>query len=71
MHKRNYVIISLSLSLHSLSIQMSPEGGVEVENLVVIKVSDFQQVIRLYELGMRFRSTASTMVNSMSSRSHW
>ncbi|XP_020086622.1 kinesin-like protein KIN-14B isoform X1 [Ananas comosus] len=53
-----------------LSIQMSPEGGVEVENLVVIKVSDFQQVIRLYELGMRFRSTASTMVNSMSSRSH-
>ncbi|XP_072960530.1 kinesin-like protein KIN-14B isoform X2 [Typha angustifolia] len=51
-------------------IQTNPEGDVEIENLVTVKVSDFEQVKRFYELGTRFRSTASTMANSTSSRSH-
>ncbi|XP_010938125.1 kinesin-like protein KIN-14B isoform X2 [Elaeis guineensis] len=54
----------------SLSIQTSPDGGIEIEKLVAIKVSNYEQVKRLYELGSRFRSTASTQANSTSSRSH-
>ncbi|XP_026661452.2 kinesin-like protein KIN-14B [Phoenix dactylifera] len=64
---------SKRLRLHKaprLSIQMNPNGGIEIENLVAIKVSNYEQVERLYELGSRFRSTASTLANSTSSRSH-
>ncbi|KAA8550939.1 hypothetical protein F0562_002623 [Nyssa sinensis] len=53
-----------------LSIQTGPQGEIEIENLVTIQVNDFQQAIRLYRLGCRFRSTASTNSNKSSSRSH-
>ncbi|KAM1039308.1 hypothetical protein ACFX2C_028737 [Malus domestica] len=53
-----------------LSIQSDPNGGIEIENLVAIQVSDFNQALKLYKLGCRFRSTASTNCNSTSSRSH-
>ncbi|CAL9133197.1 unnamed protein product [Musa textilis] len=53
-----------------LSIQMNSLGGIEIENLVSIKVSNFEQVKRLYNLGSRSRSIASTKSNSKSSRSH-
>ncbi|XP_037494620.1 kinesin-like protein KIN-14T isoform X2 [Jatropha curcas] len=53
-----------------LSIQTDPEGGIEIENLVSIQVNDFHQALRLYRLGCRFRSTASTNSNRTSSRSH-
>ncbi|XP_066311705.1 kinesin-like protein KIN-14B isoform X2 [Miscanthus floridulus] len=54
----------------SLSIKTDPDGGIEIENLVAVTVNSFQEVKRLYEVGTRFRSTASTMANSTSSRSH-
>ncbi|KAF2314584.1 hypothetical protein GH714_027774 [Hevea brasiliensis] len=53
-----------------LSIQTDPEGGIEIDNLVSIQVNDFHQALRLYRLGCRFRSTASTNSNISSSRSH-
>ncbi|XP_021816719.1 kinesin-like protein KIN-14T [Prunus avium] len=53
-----------------LSIQTDPKGGIEIENLVAIQVSDFNQALKLYRLGCRFRSTASTNCNVTSSRSH-
>ncbi|PWZ31704.1 hypothetical protein Zm00014a_008200 [Zea mays] len=54
----------------SLSIKTDPDGGIEIENLVAVTVSSFHEVKRLYEVGTHFRSTASTMANSTSSRSH-
>ncbi|XP_062207645.1 kinesin-like protein KIN-14B [Phragmites australis] len=54
----------------SLSIKTDPDGGIEIENLVAVTVNSFQEVKRLYEVGTRLRSTASTMANSTSSRSH-
>ncbi|KAK3159960.1 hypothetical protein QOZ80_1BG0053370 [Eleusine coracana subsp. coracana] len=54
----------------SLSIKTGPDGGIEIENLVAVCVNSFQEVKRLYEVGTRLRSTASTMANSTSSRSH-
>ncbi|CAL8159625.1 unnamed protein product [Prunus armeniaca] len=53
-----------------LSIQTDPKGGIEIENLVAIQVSDFNQALKLYRLGCQFRSTASTNCNVTSSRSH-
>ncbi|EXB88913.1 Kinesin-like protein KIFC3 [Morus notabilis] len=53
-----------------LSIQTDPKGGVEIDNLLAIRVTDFNQALRLYRLGCRFRSTASTNSNLTSSRSH-
>ncbi|MCL7035241.1 hypothetical protein MKW94_017913 [Papaver nudicaule] len=58
------------LMTQSLSIQTDPCGGVEIENLVEIRVSDFNQANKLYGLGSRLRSTASTNSNPTSSRSH-
>ncbi|KAF8661593.1 hypothetical protein HU200_057015 [Digitaria exilis] len=54
----------------SLSIKTDPDGGIEIENLVAVTVNSFQEVKRLYEVGTRLRSTAYTMANSTSSRSH-
>ncbi|XP_044975711.1 kinesin-like protein KIN-14B [Hordeum vulgare subsp. vulgare] len=54
----------------SLSIKTDPDGGIEIENLVAVTVNNFQEVKRLYGVGTRLRSTASTMANSTSSRSH-
>ncbi|XWS73402.1 hypothetical protein CRYUN_Cryun02cG0125100 [Craigia yunnanensis] len=53
-----------------LSIQTDPKGGIGIENLVSIQVSDFNQALKLYRLGCRLRSTASTNSNTTSSRSH-
>ncbi|KAL5832412.1 hypothetical protein ACOSQ4_017766 [Xanthoceras sorbifolium] len=53
-----------------LSIKTDQKGGIEIDNLVAIQVSDFNQALRLYRLGCRFRSTASTNSNATSSRSH-
>ncbi|CAO2198421.1 unnamed protein product [Urochloa humidicola] len=54
----------------SLSIKTDQDGGIEIENLVAVTVNSFQEVKRLYEVGTRLRSTAYTMANSTSSRSH-
>ncbi|PKI71548.1 kinesin-like protein KIN-14T [Punica granatum] len=54
----------------NLTIQMDPSGGIDIENLVAIPVSDHNQALQLYRLGCRFRSTASTNSNLNSSRSH-
>ncbi|KAK8661059.1 hypothetical protein V6N13_051961 [Hibiscus sabdariffa] len=53
-----------------LSIQTDPKGGIEIENLVSIQVSDFNQALKLYRFGCQLRSTASTNSNTTSSRSH-
>ncbi|EOA36050.1 hypothetical protein CARUB_v10008287mg [Capsella rubella] len=54
----------------SLSIHTDAKGEVEIENLVTIKVKDFDEVFKLYKVGCRNRATASTNSNSVSSRSH-
>ncbi|KAM6566752.1 hypothetical protein CsatA_025880 [Cannabis sativa] len=53
-----------------LSIQTDPKGGIDIDNLVAIPVTDVNQALKLYKLGCRFRSTASTNSNKTSSRSH-
>ncbi|PON88637.1 Kinesin-like protein [Trema orientale] len=53
-----------------LSIQTDPKGGIEIDNLVAIRVTDSNQALKLYRLGCSFRSTASTNSNRTSSRSH-
>ncbi|KAK8604890.1 hypothetical protein V6N13_082357 [Hibiscus sabdariffa] len=53
-----------------LPIQTDPKGGIEIENLVSIQVSDFNQALKLYRFGCQLRSTASTNSNTTSSRSH-
>lgn len=53
-----------------LPIKMDPDGGIEINNLVTIRVTEFNQAKRLYRLGSRLRSTASTNSNMTSSRSH-
>nr|GFA59820.1 kinesin-like protein KIN-14T [Tanacetum cinerariifolium] len=53
-----------------LSIQTDPNGGIVIENLVAIQVSNFNHAISLYRLGSQLRSTASTNSNKVSSRSH-
>uniref|UniRef100_J3KYG5 Kinesin motor domain-containing protein n=1 Tax=Oryza brachyantha TaxID=4533 RepID=J3KYG5_ORYBR len=57
-------------NVSSLSIKSGPDGGIEIEDLVAVTVNSFEEVKRLYEVGTRLRSTASTMANSTSSRSH-
>lgn len=53
-----------------LSIQTDPNGGIVIDNLVAIQVSNFNHAISLYRLGSQLRSTASTNSNKASSRSH-
>ncbi|KAG9458552.1 hypothetical protein H6P81_003060 [Aristolochia fimbriata] len=57
-------------SSHCLQIKMDPVRGIEIENLAAIEVSSSHQAKKLYRLGNRFRSTASTNSNAASSRSH-
>ncbi|CAH8255684.1 unnamed protein product [Arabidopsis lyrata] len=54
----------------SLSIHADASGEIEIDNLVNLKVDDFNQVFKLYKEGCRNRATASTNSNSASSRSH-
>ncbi|KAK1429039.1 hypothetical protein QVD17_11238 [Tagetes erecta] len=53
-----------------LTIQTDPNGGIVIDNLVAIQVSNFNHAISLYRLGSQLRSTASTNSNKVSSRSH-
>ncbi|XP_076908373.1 kinesin-like protein KIN-14T [Bidens hawaiensis] len=53
-----------------LSIQTDPNGGIVIDNLVSIQVSNFNHALGLYRLGSQLRSTASTNSNKVSSRSH-
>ncbi|XP_023741801.1 kinesin-like protein KIN-14T [Lactuca sativa] len=53
-----------------LAIQTDPNGGIVIDNLVAIQVSNFNHAISLYRLGSQLRSTASTNSNKASSRSH-
>ncbi|XP_059659501.1 kinesin-like protein KIN-14T [Cornus florida] len=53
-----------------LSIHTDTKGEIEIDNLVTIQVNDYNQAIKIYRLGCRFRSTASTNSNISSSRSH-
>ncbi|KAL8245580.1 hypothetical protein R6Q59_011838 [Mikania micrantha] len=53
-----------------LSIQTDSNGGIVIDNLVTIQVSNFNHAIGLYRLGSQLRSTASTNSNKVSSRSH-
>uniref|UniRef100_A0A1J3GPA0 Kinesin-like protein KIFC3 n=1 Tax=Noccaea caerulescens TaxID=107243 RepID=A0A1J3GPA0_NOCCA len=54
----------------SLLIHTDAKGEIDVENLVTIKVNDFNEVFKLYKVGCRNRATAFTNSNSASSRSH-
>ncbi|KAL0796475.1 hypothetical protein Bca101_067852 [Brassica carinata] len=54
----------------SLLIHTDAKGEIDIENLVTLKVNDFDQVFKLYKIGCRNRATASTNSNSASSRSH-
>ncbi|KAG2313151.1 hypothetical protein Bca52824_024708 [Brassica carinata] len=46
------------------------KGEIDIENLVTLKVSDFDQVFKLYKIGCRDRATASTNSNSASRADH-
>ncbi|CAH8390674.1 unnamed protein product [Eruca vesicaria subsp. sativa] len=54
----------------SLLIHTDPKGEIDIENLVTLKVTDSDEVFKLYKLGCRSRATAFTNSNSASSRSH-
>ncbi|KAF8082413.1 hypothetical protein N665_0827s0016 [Sinapis alba] len=54
----------------SLLIHTNAKGEIDIENLVTLKVNDFDEVFKLYKLGCRNRATAFTNSNSASSRSH-
>ncbi|KAL0853257.1 hypothetical protein Bca101_058409 [Brassica carinata] len=54
----------------SLLIHTDAKGEIDIENLVTLKVNDFDEVFKLYKLGCRNRATAFTNSNSASSRSH-
>ncbi|KAL0731630.1 hypothetical protein Bca4012_027724 [Brassica carinata] len=54
----------------SLLIHTDAKGEIDIENLVTLKVSDFDQVFKLYKIGCRDRATASTNSNSASRADH-
>ncbi|CAH8306220.1 unnamed protein product [Eruca vesicaria subsp. sativa] len=54
----------------SLLLHTDAKGEIDIENLVTLKVNDFDEVFKLYKIGCRTRATASTDSNSASSRSH-
>ncbi|KAI3989515.1 hypothetical protein MKX01_035277 [Papaver californicum] len=58
------------ITFSMLEIYMGHLRDLLIENLVEIRVSNFNQANKLYGLGNRFRSTASTKSNPTSSRSH-
>ncbi|GKC05509.1 kinesin-like protein KIN-14T, partial [Tanacetum coccineum] len=66
-HENEEVSAFLHQSFHPNG---SPNGGIVIENLVAIQVSNFNHAISLYRLGSQLRSTASTNSNKVSSRSH-
>jgi len=53
-----------------LKLRETPERGVWIEGLTKTKCNDASDVLGLIQLGSSARSTASTNMNAMSSRSH-
>ena len=59
-----------SQSSHNLRVREDPKTGVFVENLTSHPVKTYGQVMNLLEVGTAHRTTASTIMNATSSRSH-
>jgi hypothetical protein len=55
---------------HNLRVREHPTTGVFVENLSTCAVENYKDVEDLLEMGLEQRTTASTNMNSESSRSH-
>lgn len=53
-----------------LKIRSGPQGNT-VPGLTEIAVTSYEEVVEVYALGTRARSTAGTLMNERSSRSHW
>ena len=53
-----------------LTVRQHPEYGPYVENLTQLVVEDYKSIKRLIDQGNKERSTAATLMNSRSSRSH-
>ncbi|KAJ8440163.1 hypothetical protein Cgig2_003488 [Carnegiea gigantea] len=51
--------------------RVDAKGGVEIEGLTEVPISDFKKAIWWYNKGRRARATSFTNVNDASSRSHW
>lgn len=51
-------------------VRENPQTGPYVENLREVKISNYAQFLNLLKLGNKVRSTASTLMNDLSSRSH-
>lgn len=51
-------------------IRENPQTGPYVENLKEVSISSYAQFLNFLKLGNRVRSTASTLMNDLSSRSH-
>lgn len=58
------------ISRCNLNIQLDAKGGVEIEGLTEVPISDFKKAIWWYNKGRRARATSFTNVNDASSRSH-
>lgn len=58
------------ISRCNLNIQADAKGGVEIEGLTEVPISDFAKAIWWYNKGRRARATSFTNVNDVSSRSH-
>ncbi|KAG5421818.1 hypothetical protein I9W82_000910 [Candida metapsilosis] len=51
-------------------VRENPQTGPYVENAKEIKISSYEQFLNLLKLGNKVRSSASTLMNDFSSRSH-
>lgn len=63
-------LFSKSQERESLNIREDPSGSIKIPNLTELAVTACDDTIRLLEVGSASRSTASTNMNSRSSRSH-
>jgi kinesin family member 1 len=54
----------------TLKVREHPQKGVFVEKLTHVRVTTFEEVMQLIEIGDKNRTVASTLVNKHSSRSH-
>jgi hypothetical protein len=57
-------------SSHQLKVREHPKMGTYVEGATIVEVESFQDIRDLLDLGNENRVTASTSMNSVSSRSH-
>lgn len=63
-------LFSKSQERESLAIREDSAGAIKIPNLTELGVTACDETIRLLEVGSASRSTASTQMNSRSSRSH-